>query len=360
MVNEHGWSRPLASLLCAAWVVSGCKAELEGRASRIEGERILAVRSIPAEAKPQASVQYEALYVGPDGALDAQALDWALCLERKPLAAPDPVAPACLGDDPSAVRALGTMSQVRATVPEDACATFGPSPPNPKPGQPPARAADPDPTGGYYQPVRVRSSDADGHFADGVGVTRLDCGLGGATQQQAAEFAMRHKPNENPALEALTLVRAAGEELALTADANTPSAQLMPAEKVVLRASWAACPSEAQCGDGICGPGESMTDCAQDCRQPHGCSGAEPYLEFERVRRELRPRREALRVSWFASAGEFDHERTGRAEDEADLTGSDDAWTAPGSEGVVQLWVVLRDDRGGVGWSSYTLSVAAP
>jgi hypothetical protein len=32
-------------------------------------------------------------------------------------------------------------------------------------------------------------------------------------------------------------------------------------------------------------------------------------------------------------------------------------WTAPTTPGIVRIWVVLRDARGGVGWESYALDV---
>jgi hypothetical protein len=35
----------------------------------------------------------------------------------------------------------------------------------------------------------------------------------------------------------------------------------------------------------------------------------------------------------------------------------DDGWTAPSTAGVVHVWVVLRDARGGAGWGSYSLQV---
>lgn len=63
----------------------------------------------------------------------------------------------------------------------------------------------------------------------------------------------------------------------------------------------------------------------------------------------------AMRVSWFATGGTFDADKTGRAEDDPATT-SDNLWTAP-SPGVVHLWIVLRDSRGGVDWASYDLVV---
>jgi hypothetical protein len=62
-------------------------------------------------------------------------------------------------------------------------------------------------------------------------------------------------------------------------------------------------------------------------------------------------------VSWFASDGEFEHDRTARSEAEAESGDSDNQWTAPDSEGEQRIWVVLRDDRGGVGWGSYKVTV---
>jgi hypothetical protein len=81
------------------------------------------------------------------------------------------------------------------------------------------------------------------------------------------------------------------------------------------------------------------------------------YVYFDPITRKLRDRREAMRVSWFASAGEFEHDRTGRSEVDADDAESENVWVAPDAEGDVRVWVVLRDDRGGVGWGSYTLRV---
>ena len=68
-------------------------------------------------------------------------------------------------------------------------------------------------------------------------------------------------------------------------------------------------------------------------------------------------RREEMRVSWFATAGAFRDGRTGRTEAEADEIETENVWTAPEQPGEVVLWVVLRDDRGGVTWQSYRMQV---
>jgi hypothetical protein len=351
-----------ALLLGAALLVYGCKPKIEGRASLVDGDRVLAVRSEPAEANPQATVpvplMYKALYVGAQSAPDPAGLDWALCGERKPLAVTGPIAPACLAKTAKLLTPLGQGQSVSAILPKDACRLFGPSPPEPKKGEPPSRPADPDTTGGYYQPARVLSID-EGKASYAVGVTRLDCGLSGATQEQSSSYAKEHRPNENPALVSLVIRRGHTPDQEVAIDGAGAPAQITPGEGLSLRASWAACPKSAVCADGICSPDEDKKSCPQDCDlpQPAGCTGSEAYLELDQQTHELVHRHEAIRISWFATDGLFEHERTGRAEVDAASVFTDNTWTAPSARGEVSLWVVIRDDRGGVGWSAYTLDV---
>ncbi|HET6334706.1 MAG TPA: hypothetical protein VFG30_15895, partial [Polyangiales bacterium] len=185
----------------------GCKPDLEGRRSLVSGARVLAVRSLPASAKPADSVSYDALFVDADGVADPEALDWALCIARKPLTETGAVSTKCLKRETSALEVLGTGAEAMASVPSDACALFGPTPQTPEAGEPAPRPVDPDTTGGYYQPVRVVFAGDDREDQYSIGVTRLSCGLGGATQEQAAEFTRRSKPNENPELEAVVVDR---------------------------------------------------------------------------------------------------------------------------------------------------------
>jgi hypothetical protein len=111
------------------------------------------------------------------------------------------------------------------------------------------------------------------------------------------------------------------------------------------------------CGDGVCGPDPSETSatCKSDCpAQP--CTGAEEYLNLDLASATLVIQREGMQVAWYATAGSFDDDSTGR--DQNDLaTTSDNVWHAPAQPGLAHLWVVLQDDRGGVGWESYTISV---
>jgi hypothetical protein len=231
------WSVALGLVLAAV----GCKPQLEGRRSRIDTTRVLAVRSQPAAAKPTDAVSYDALFVSPDGLADPEPLDWALCIARKPLTESGAVSKKCLERQAESLEALGTGESAMAQVPQDACALFGPTPQTPEAGEPAPRPVDPDTTGGYYQPVRVVFADDQGNDAYSVGVTRLSCGLGGATQEQAAEFTRRSKPNENPELEAV-VVRRGGKELELPALDSEDSLAVPPGAKVQLRLRWPGCP----------------------------------------------------------------------------------------------------------------------
>ena len=67
--------------------------------------------------------------------------------------------------------------------------------------------------------------------------------------------------------------------------------------------------------------------------------------------------REAIRVSWFATGGALDTDTGGRAESEADQATIENTWTAPATAGEARLWLVVRDDRGGVGWQGYRVRV---
>jgi hypothetical protein len=73
----------------------------------------------------------------------------------------------------------------------------------------------------------------------------------------------------------------------------------------------------------------------------------------------LVPHRESLDISWYATAGVFADERTGRAETDLQLNTSN-SWTAPPTPGVVHAWLVLRDSRGGVDFAGYDLTVTPP
>ena len=133
-----------------------------------------------------------------------------------------------------------------------------------------------------------------------------------------------------------------------------------PQGAVPLHVEWPHCPRSVSCGDGVCGIDEDTTSCAADRENPKGCEGAEDYLWFDPTARKLVRRREGIRVSWFASSGTFTDAHTGREEAGPDEPSSDNTWLAPATPGTVFLWIVLRDDRGGVAWKGYRVEVTAP
>jgi len=341
-----------------------CKPDLEGGASVIDAPRVLAIKSEPAEAAPKgtlpATITWSALYVGPDGDEDPAKLDWGLCIQRKPLATAGEISPACLvplADDPllESLVPLGEGASVMGLLPDDGCRQFGPNPPLPKAGEPAPRPTDPDATGGFYQPLRV-AADEPGGYEYSVGLTRISCGIARVSADQVIDYQNRYRANTNPTL--LGVVVGPGRDDAPLTDDPETTASVKPGSHVTLRASWPSCPTTPECGNGDCEANEDKTSCPEDCKDnPHGCAGSEPYIAFDLGLRELVERREGMRVSWYATGGAFDHDRSGRAESGAAVPYSDNTWVAPSRAADVRLWAVLRDERGGVDYASYFVRV---
>jgi len=285
-------------MLCA------CKPDLGAPQSLVSELRVLAVKGEPAEGKPGDSVTYSLLVAGPDGTNANPQATWAFCTAPKPLTENNAVASACLGDQDS-VPIGGPAATIMAATPMNACSLFGPDPPPQQPGMPPLRPRDPDVTGGFYQPVRVI---VDGVRDDAFALERVKCNLGNAPIDIAMAYQMRYPLNNNPKLQGVTM-----------------PATVAIGAKVTLTAGWTA-------------------------------DSVESYPVFDLVTRQLVSHREAMRVSWFATAGKFEHDRTGRGEYETE-TMTENLWTAPPETGVVHFWVVLRDSRGGVDFASFDSSV---
>jgi hypothetical protein len=85
--------------------------------------------------------------------------------------------------------------------------------------------------------------------------------------------------------------------------------------------------------------------------------GAETYAYYDPQSQMVTTRHEVMTVSRFVTAGSFDKDRTGRAENDS-TTNSPNVWTTPSTTtpGVL-FWIVLRDDRGGVTWKRYQVDV---
>jgi hypothetical protein len=298
-----------------------CKPDLGSPPSLITAPRILAVRGMPAEAGPNKPVTYDVLAVDPTGRIASPGLTWATCATPRPPASANAVANKCLTEPD-----IASGPTFTAMVPPDACKVFGPQPPKPVDGLPPVRPQDPDFTGGFYVPVRA-ALNAGGEVSLAFALERLTCPLSNAPVDIAGMFNEMVKPNQNPVISSLTLSpRDAPTALYANGQAAAPApATVEPGATVTFEAAW--------------------NDAAP-----------ETYPVFNLVTGTLDTHRESLSVSWFATDGSFQHDRTGRGETEPELT-TDNDWTAPETPGIVHFWVLLRDVRGGVDFAEAAIMV---
>jgi hypothetical protein len=318
-------SRCVVVALAIAFSLAGaCKPSLDEDLSHVDGPRILAVQVDPPEAKPGEVVKLRALYTDGASAAPATPLGWSFCVVRPALAEPTALSGACLRAEDGALVPLGAAPEVQGIVPADACRLFGPDRPLGKAGEPAGRAADPDVTGGYYQPGIVRAPGAD----DALFEVRVRCGLAGATQSDVAAFERTYRSNTNPTVTEVTIVRADRSE----GVADGAEIVAAPGEVLGIRAGWPACNDDAACG------------------------GAERYPAFDVAARALVARREAMRVSWLATRGKLAAARSGRTDDD-EATSVETTWTAPSEPGAAVVWIVLRDARGGTGTRSFRVRV---
>ena len=63
-----------------------------------------------------------------------------------------------------------------------------------------------------------------------------------------------------------------------------------------------------------------------------------------------------MTLSWLASDGVVAEANTGRAEDDPALFATT-TWNAPTTLGVVHLFVVLHDNRGGIDFATYDATI---
>lgn len=353
-------SRALSVAALAA-LVMGCQPDLGSRPSSVDSPRLLAISMSPAESPPGYPVSYAALLVDQTGERNDVPIDWAFCNLQKPLSELDDVAPECFTYGADFLAPLGQGPTAQGKLPITGCSLFGPDVPPAMPGMPPGRPADPDLTGGYYQPVRLIVPGNPPLL--GAGESRLVCGLPGATTEVLSEFKLKYKVNENPSLTGVSVI--GDMESPLTPDDGTsPGFEVAAGETIKLRASWPECAQAPVCGDGVCTIGEAIAEvpntnivpCPADCTMPKGCGGAEAYVYYDPATRGLAVRTEVLTLSWFATKGTFDADRSGVSDGGAP-TATENGWTAPKEAGPVLVWAVLRDDRGGVSWKRYRFDV---
>jgi hypothetical protein len=300
---QHQRARSLVALVA---LVAACQPTFSDRPSQVTGPRILAVRSEPAETKPGETATYEALVVDVDGTHASAAASWADCETPKLVAENDAVSPGCLRDE--GVTPIGAAAgPLAATTPMNACSLFGPE----VPANSDLRPRDPDPTGGFYQPVRVRTG-----ALTAFGLFRTTCNLANAPGDVVTDFAARYHANANPHITSVVRVDSGAESVFTTAARG---------ESVSLRVHWPD-------------------------------ADAESYAYYDPATVSVIDRRESMRASFFATGGSFDLDTSGR--DETDTTSfAEDTWHAPSEAGVVHVWVVLRDGRGGIAFTSVDVIV---
>jgi hypothetical protein len=342
-----------AGLLLSSWLalaLVACKPDLDETVSLITEPRVLGVQATPAEGAPSANVTFTALVVDDTGPIASPTIAWDFCNARNPLANLGPVSPECLQQgDPNLVP-IGSGAQASGAIPAIACRQFGPEVPTVMGNETPGRPVDPDSTGGYYQPVSLFVTTSSGSTAAEY-TSRISCGLAEGSSDQVTEYLGQYHLNVNPVVASLTVLGGSG---AWSTDTTGTANTVAVGATLQLEVAWPTCPLSDTCGDGVCGPDESIMTCPADCTKPQGCPGAERYLNYDLASQSLEDSREGIGVSWFATGGSFGLDRTGIDGSDTTTT-SDNGWTAPSQAGPVHLWVVLRDDRGGVGWAGYAL-----
>ena len=289
--------RRLVVLLLA---LAGCEDALDQRLAIVDRPRVLAITSEPAEVEPGESATLTALLAGPDGPL-VSVPAWALCAAPKPPTVDNAVADGCVADQ---VTPLGDGASISVTIPADACRTFGPDVASAG-----FRPRDPDPSGGYYQPIRAAVPSLDLAF----GFTRITCNLANAPGDIAQQYKTTYVANTNPTLDVLTIDAAPAMSATVARDTD-----------VTLSVGW---------------PADSV----------------EYYLYYDQTSQTLITRREAIRVSWFATAGALAVDASAVGEDDSASSVST-TWHTPAA-GPAYLWVVLRDSRGGLATASYAVTV---
>jgi len=298
-------------LVVAALATAACRPDFGERESFVDRPQVLAVRIEPPEARPGEPVTATLLVASPAGPVENPGASWAFCATPKLLTENGSVSAACLaagivpiGDAPGGVSAV---------LPATGCFDFGPETQSAD-----VRPRDADVTGGYFLPIRARvAATPEGEPLTAFGFARLVCILPNAPADVASAFRALYKSNRNPSLRPVE-ARLEGTDGPLALDAVPRGAH------VVFRAGWNA-------------------------------EDAETFAVFDVASQTIVTRRESLRVSWFTTAGSFDRDRTGRTGEEPE-TFAENTWTAPADARPAQLWVVLRDARGGVAFTTLAVT----
>jgi hypothetical protein len=296
-------------LVLVGLLATACCPSLEEEGYLLTEERILAIRGIPAEARPNTPVRYEVLIAAPDGTQEVE-FRLAYCTEPRSADERTGVSAACLQGQ--ALQAV----EVETELLSDACARFGPNTPPTQEGMRPRRPADPDPTGGYYLPVQVTRED--NASLQSFGFHRVRCDLAGATRDIFDAYQERYLENRHPQIAALFAQQ--GSE---THDLLVDPMRVATGQSVLLAA-------------------QARADSFED------------FVVYSAEDAKLFDRKERLTLNWYFTSGQL--EVSQQSLDPA-LLETKNEWRAPDSAGPVHGWLVLRDDRGGAAWSEFLIEV---
>lgn len=252
--------------------------------------RVLAVEAEPPEARPGESVALTVTLVGPNGALEEGLEDVVFCTVPSPPGSRQLVSDACRGEAGVAWELEGRHAV--GTIPRDACQRFGPDPaPSNSGGW--SRPQDPDRSGGYFIPIRLR---AFGQLW--IHRLRVFCPLANAPVAAARRFGEAYETNVLPLVDKLEIRHRPSGSKRL-------QLQLAPE-------SW------------------------------------ESFPVWEPDEAALVTQSETLQATWYTNAGHFSESTVTRNADDGHVLETE--WIP--EEGTphrsLWWWVVLRDSRGGV------------
>ncbi len=299
-------SRRLLAL--ASLMTPACTPEFNDAPWRVDESRVLAIAATPPEARPGDPVMLTALTASPDGTLTI-APQWSVCTRPRTSAERTSVTARCLEGESLEPTSASML------VLSDACARFGPNPPPTEGDAAAQRPADPDPSGGYFLPLRAEADDA-----VAFGALRIRCDLPGVTRAIFDAFEDRYFANELPQIAGVAL----GSGPALPQDeAVTVDAQSEVEIAVELPAT-----------------------------------AAETYVRYDSAAGVLLDEREWLRVQWFVTEGALSAGQQTVSFSGSSASIASTTWTAPSESATVHGWVVVTDARGGVAWRGFTLAVS--
>jgi hypothetical protein len=277
--------------------------------------RVLAIRATPAWPAPGETATLDALVVSPGGAAVTYAWSWC------PLIGPAAAGAPCLVDEATLRATLDqSLPGSGATLPSyDRGALEIASLPN---------TVSPPLLRGICTSLKAHSAAASDVACDDTFPVTIELTIRTSTEEVRATKTMRLRydatsaTNDNPAVLGLAL---GGPDGAVPVDSNGTASV----------------------------PVETDTELRLDVPE----SSAETFTAMDG-----RSSRERLLMTWFVDSGATDKERTTFIDGEVSLDlATRNTWTTPAAKDVgenpASLWVVVHDSRGGVSWTSGTVTL---